>query len=226
MNAEDVKADACTYSFLCIKRSLVGTDNLSLFDGKVVSWQDPHLVRIRPEEEAWPGGFNINAFSFTKAHTRSRSIVCNTVGWCPTCRKFHSFDDNHDGFNKLWYGKDDFLANCQALFDRFRDNKGWVISDCPLCKDAPLAGYVYVAKTNGAVKIGISKSDPKKRIASIQTSCPWPVELHRSYRCNRVRDVESAAHRALSKHRMRGEWFAIDPEQAMSAVELAIKRVA
>ena len=218
--------EQCTYSFLCIKRTLVASDNLELFDDKVVSWPDPWVARKHPDEEDIQGGFNIHKFSFAATRSRRRHIVCNTVSWCPSCRRFHGGDSNQEAWTGLvWGGKEGFLNRCQSLFDKFKDNTGWQMQECPRCAELSLEGYVYVAKTNGAVKIGISKSEPKKRIASLQTACPWPIELHAAYRCNRMRDVESAAHYELMKHRMCGEWFAVEPQRAAEVVELAMRKV-
>lgn len=69
------------------------------------------------------------------------------------------------------------------------------------------------------VKVGIS-SAPEKRLATIQTACPYPLVLMATFICptrNVALYVENAFHTLQADHRLNGEWFNIHP---MSAVEL------
>jgi hypothetical protein len=72
--------------------------------------------------------------------------------------------------------------------------------------------YVYFVKTKvypQMLKIGKAK-DVQRRIAELQTGCPYPLELVGSLKCNSERHalgLEQAAHRLFKRSRSRGEWF-------------------
>ncbi len=70
----------------------------------------------------------------------------------------------------------------------------------------PIPGYVYVVKSNGFVKIGISKNI-KFRIKSISSSNPSKVVLLKSWFCRDSVGVELKLHSEYSKFRVKGEWF-------------------
>lgn len=72
-------------------------------------------------------------------------------------------------------------------------------------------GWVYILRAVGleAVKIGFtSAAEPSARIASLQTGCPFDLELE-SFFCGTVAD-ERALHEALDHRRARGEWFVLN----------------
>jgi hypothetical protein len=81
--------------------------------------------------------------------------------------------------------------------------------------------YLLAAVKNGKaiapIKIGIS-DQPHGRLSTIQTSCPFEVCMVHSF-ClpNRTYalDVERAVHKAFSDYRQRGEWFDVEPENAL-----------
>jgi hypothetical protein len=61
-------------------------------------------------------------------------------------------------------------------------------------------------------KIGIS-ADPTGRLASLRTASPFSLEINAEwYFPNRemAMFMERAAHKALDRYRVRGEWFAVD----------------
>jgi len=62
------------------------------------------------------------------------------------------------------------------------------------------------------VKVGIT-SNPKSRIHSIATSCPFPVQLYFGLRVPRdvARMVEGSVHKTMAKHQTHREWFGVHP---------------
>lgn len=82
--------------------------------------------------------------------------------------------------------------------------------------------YIIAADT-AVVKIGIS-CEPEKRLRALQTGCPFDLELkHTYYVPSRLAmDVERAIHEALQDKARRGEWFNVEPDDAIEVV----KRVA
>lgn len=66
---------------------------------------------------------------------------------------------------------------------------------------------IYVLRTRGApfIKIGFSESDIGSRIKTLQTGCPYEIELIHA-RPGDIKD-EKEIHRKLSTHRASGEWF-------------------
>jgi len=81
---------------------------------------------------------------------------------------------------------------------------------------------VYViGRRGGPCKVGVS-TDPMKRLASVQTGCAIPVEVwgYCTFSSRFVaRRFERAAHKAMSERRMSGEWFNVEPEEAIRAIE-------
>jgi hypothetical protein len=85
--------------------------------------------------------------------------------------------------------------------------------------------YVYVINNldNGKIKIGMS-INPKSRVRGIITG--QSIEKYDYKIFEPVRDalaVEKKAHKFLDKYRSIGEWFIMNYEQALDAVELNIK---
>lgn len=68
---------------------------------------------------------------------------------------------------------------------------------------------IYVIKTKNAepafIKIGYAGNSLEKRIKSIQTSCPFQLEL--IYAKNGSLKDEKSIHLELEEHRGQGEWF-------------------
>lgn len=76
--------------------------------------------------------------------------------------------------------------------------------------------YVYFVQAGdiGPVKIGVA-SNPKKRLAQMQTSCPVPLRLlffEDMRRRERAFEVEAILHHALAASRQHGEWFRFDSD--------------
>lgn len=72
-------------------------------------------------------------------------------------------------------------------------------------------GWVYFVqcRTTGLIKIGTTKRDPEKRLATLQTGCPTELRLLGTLRGGEPR--ESRLHEDFSDYRVRGEWFRPGP---------------
>lgn len=78
------------------------------------------------------------------------------------------------------------------------------------------AGFVYFAEARGSgcVKIGWSRTNVKRRIRTLQTGCPYLIDLlvviHGS------RETESSLHKMFAERRTSptSEWFGWSPELA------------
>jgi hypothetical protein len=87
--------------------------------------------------------------------------------------------------------------------------------------------YVYFVKTTvkpSMLKIG-KASDVTRRIAELQTGCPYDLELLGTVRCKsdmHAMEVERRAHSAFKRDRVRhrGEWF-----RYTHRVELAVAEI-
>jgi hypothetical protein len=80
--------------------------------------------------------------------------------------------------------------------------------------------YLVGAEGSPLVKIGYTKGDPKKRLASLQTGQPMALSLLWAA----PGDYEHALHQRFAEHRVRGEWFDLTPfgdpcEAVQAAVE-------
>jgi hypothetical protein len=73
---------------------------------------------------------------------------------------------------------------------------------------------------HGYIKIG--KSDtPSKRAKSLQTACPYKIQLLTTIRVEGDwRVVENALHEAYASERLRGEWFDIPQQEKCNLVEI------
>lgn len=86
--------------------------------------------------------------------------------------------------------------------------------------------YVYLIahKANGEfvgpVKVGFSKY-PAKRLASLQTGNPKPIDCVYSFQTpsrELARFAEAAFHEVAKGHRLSGEWFDMSPDLAMNTI--------
>jgi hypothetical protein len=70
-----------------------------------------------------------------------------------------------------------------------------------------VSGFIYfiAAETLGTVKIGFSRSDPTKRLRSLQTGCPAPLKLL-AYAPGSQQE-EASLHEAFVPLHIHGEWF-------------------
>jgi hypothetical protein len=72
--------------------------------------------------------------------------------------------------------------------------------------------YIYII--GGEVppyKLGISK-DPKKRLKSLQTGHPYPLQIHHieETHISMTKLLETTIHRHLKLHKTSGEWFNVE----------------
>ena len=83
--------------------------------------------------------------------------------------------------------------------------------------------YVYVIGPQvGLQKVGLA-TDPRARMAQLQTAVPFDLVLHLALRvpfCD-AHTIERRAHRALANVCARNEWFHATPAEAVAAVRAA-----
>jgi hypothetical protein len=72
--------------------------------------------------------------------------------------------------------------------------------------------YFLQAQSGGRIKIGVSK-DAAKRVASLRTSSPEPVEVVGLMVCNEGGALEGRLHKQFAHIRTHGEWF--EPTQEL-----------
>lgn len=80
---------------------------------------------------------------------------------------------------------------------------------------------VYIIQCGEHVKIGVAK-DPLRRLADINVGTPVLATLFGSREFDGrlvAYNVESQLHRTFRHARANGEWFAVSPEDAMSALK-------
>lgn len=90
----------------------------------------------------------------------------------------------------------------------------------------PASDFVYViTDEHGMSKIGFS-SDPRARLAMLQTASAHPLRLMSVIPMGRhAYAVEQEAHAMLDTHRVTGEWFNVSPNVATAAVYGAAERL-
>ncbi len=85
--------------------------------------------------------------------------------------------------------------------------------------------YVYViGPAAGLQKVGIA-TDPRARLAALQTAVPFNLVLHAAVRVPfaQAHTVERRAHKLLADVCARNEWFHCTPEEAIAAVQEAAR---
>ena len=83
--------------------------------------------------------------------------------------------------------------------------------------------YVYViGPSQGLQKVGIA-TDPKQRLATLQTAVPFDLHLHLAVAVpfHEAHAIERRAHRLLARSCVRNEWFEATPAEAIAAVQSA-----
>lgn len=70
-------------------------------------------------------------------------------------------------------------------------------------------GYVYLIHCTGSnkYKIGMSQYSSRSRLNTMQTGCPFKLDLIRSEKVQAVKEVEAMLHGAFNGNHWRGEWF-------------------
>ena len=90
----------------------------------------------------------------------------------------------------------------------------------------PANRYVYViGPPVGLQKVGIA-TDPKQRLATLQTACPFDLFLHLAVAVpfGEAHAIERRAHRLLARSCVRNEWFETTRDEAIKAVQTAAAR--
>lgn len=82
--------------------------------------------------------------------------------------------------------------------------------------------FIYVIGVeSGPVKVGISSS-PGSRLGAIQTGCHFKIDILYSRRCkdrDHALKNEKIFHDVYAEKRLVGEWFNIDADLAIEAIE-------
>ena len=80
--------------------------------------------------------------------------------------------------------------------------------------------YVYIASNGYSVKIGVS-FNVKRRLSQIQTAQPRPLKIVAVYPvpASLARTVERRAHHHYRRNHMSGEWFQVNPHQAIQTLK-------
>ena len=84
--------------------------------------------------------------------------------------------------------------------------------------------HIYViGPTVGLQKVGIAP-DPRQRLATLQTACPFDLFLHLAVAVpfGDAHAIERRAHRLLARSCVRNEWFEATREEAIHAVQTAV----
>lgn len=94
--------------------------------------------------------------------------------------------------------------------------------------DPDSLGYVYIIgfEESGVVKIGSARS-VSGRISELQCGNPFELQCKAAvsiYEGNPVH-IEMAAHRLAAEHRIRGEWFLLEVEDALRIVIKAARNL-
>jgi hypothetical protein len=90
-------------------------------------------------------------------------------------------------------------------------------------RPAPLTRFIYViGPEQGLQKVGLA-TDPRSRLATLQTASPFDLLLHASVAVpfGHAHTIERHAHRLLVRSCVRNEWFETTPADAIAAVHAA-----
>lgn len=90
-------------------------------------------------------------------------------------------------------------------------------------KNTTPQGYVYIIHATGTnrIKLGFS-NEPEKRLADLQTGSPFPLALIGT--CPGSAKLERRLHSQLKDRHRTGEWFEIDPQEALKLLLDASKQ--
>lgn len=93
------------------------------------------------------------------------------------------------------------------------------------CRKEP--GSVYVAKdpTTGHVKIGKTSTTIEKRMGTLNSGRPVPIEEYASFECSDCGLAERVAHETLSDYRVYREWFSTSMSKAKRIVKQVTEEV-
>ena len=88
-----------------------------------------------------------------------------------------------------------------------------------------MVSIYVIGGATGPKKIGIARN-PKARLSQIVSSSAAPVRILHSREMDDAAGVEAHAHHLLSARWVRGEWFKVSLEDAISAIDQAAALVA
>ena len=86
------------------------------------------------------------------------------------------------------------------------------------CDDSITAGYAYLITMVGSpyVKVGITRQEPKVRLSKLQTGNPLELKFLACEKTQHPRGVESELNTRFRQSSVRGEWYELDNETALS----------
>ena len=90
-------------------------------------------------------------------------------------------------------------------------------------RPTPVNRFIYViGPAQGLQKVGLA-TDPRSRLATLQTASPFDLVLHASVAVpfGHAHAIERQAHRLLVRSCIRNEWFETTPADAIAAVHAA-----
>lgn len=90
-------------------------------------------------------------------------------------------------------------------------------------RPTPTHRHIYViGPPIGLQKVGLA-TDPRARLAALQTACPFDLLLHLAVAVpfGEAHAIERRAHRLLARSCVRNEWFDTTPAEAIAAVQSA-----
>jgi hypothetical protein len=75
-----------------------------------------------------------------------------------------------------------------------------------------MGGYIYLIedRNNNTYKIGVTKSDPEKRLKKLQTGNSSKLEIKFLYKCEYPFRLESMLHRYYKSCNELNEWFSLE----------------
>lgn len=78
---------------------------------------------------------------------------------------------------------------------------------------------IYFIYCNGMIKIGQTKSCPKRRMGELQVGCPYPLELAATWSmsANMLNQAERFLHHRFRDQQVIGEWFSVGPSALTEA---------
>ena len=125
-------------------------------------------------------------------------------------------------------GTSDFYADAfERDKEKFVEGEDFFVSRKQKKPSAREPGSVYIAKdpTTGYLKIGKTTTTVEKRIGTINTNRPIPIEEYVSFKCDDCGLAERMAHEILSDYRTYREWFSVNMSRAKRTVKQVVERV-
>jgi len=87
----------------------------------------------------------------------------------------------------------------------------------------PRRGYVYffrLPQKQNVFKIGRTKTDPEKRLASVATRERTSLEIHDWMKIDHYDIIGKELHDALTSSRLMREWFEVSPSEIGEAIRV------